>query len=97
MVENAKSEINAEVKRLETELYNPKYIQLLKNPELEDELIAVSLVAKRAFKLTEEKTQQCRKESKSNDFTLIDCEKEVAIISFWIADRYSRIMCYRQL
>ena len=68
----------------------------MKNPELEDELIAVSLVAKRAFKLMEEKTQQCRKEFKSNDFTLIDCEKEVAIISFWKVSRKCRIMCYDQ-
>ena len=83
MVRNATSQINAEVKRQENVLYHPKYIQLLKNPELEDELITVSLVAKDAIKRLEEKTQKCMKDSKSNDFTLIDCKKEVAIINFW--------------
>ena len=56
MVDNAESLINAEVKRQENILYHPKYIQLLKNPELDDELIAVSLVDKQAIRDLEEKT-----------------------------------------
>ena len=86
MIEKAESLINAEVKRQENVLYHPKYIQLLKNSKLEGELIAVSLVDKDdkdAIRDLEEKTQQCRKESRSNDFTLIDCKKKVAVISFW--------------
>ena len=53
---------------------------------MEGGLIAVSLVDKDdkdAIRDLEEKTQQCRKESRSNDFTLIDCKKKVAVISFW--------------
>ena len=56
MVDNAESLINAEVKRQENILYHPKYIQLLKNPVLDDELIAVSLVDKQAIGDLEEKT-----------------------------------------
>ena len=89
MIENQESAIEAEVKRQEIELYNPEYIQLLQNPELEGELIAVSLVNKEAIRLMEE--------SKSQNAALIDCKKEVAIISYWRSNEYSRIMCYRQL
>ena len=64
------------------DLYNPKYIQLLQNPELEGELITLSLVDAETTRATEERKQSMQ-ESKSHDVTLIDCKKEVVIISFW--------------
>ena len=75
LIEKSKSAIDAEVKRQEMRLYNPEYFQIVHNPELEGELIAVSLVDKMKFKDEEEKKQQCMKETKSQDVTLIDCNK----------------------
>ena len=95
MIEKSKSEIGAEVKRQAMYLYNPEYIQLLPNPELEDELITLSLVDAETIRVTEEKKQSMQ-EPKSHDVTLIDCKKEVVIISFWRINEYGRPMCYRQ-
>ena len=82
MVEKSNTEIGAEVKRQAMNLYNPRYCQLLQNPELEGELITLSLVDAETTRVTEEKKQSMQ-ESKSFDDTLIDCKKEVSIISFW--------------
>ena len=96
MVEKSKSSINSEIKRSEIESYNPRYFQLMQNPEREGELITVSLVDKQAFRVMQEK-KQCMEESKSHDFALIECKNEVAIISYWRINAYDRLMCYRQL
>ena len=95
MVEKSNTEIGAEVKRQAMKLYNPRYFQLLQNPELEGELITLSLVDAKTIRVTEEKKQSMQ-EPKSLDDTLIDCKKEVVITSFWRINEYGRPMCYRQ-
>ena len=96
-IRNDESEIGKEVKRTGIDfLKPPRCIQLMQNPELKGELIMLSLVDERTIRVMQEK-KQCSEESKSHDSTLIDCKKEVSIISFWRINKYYRPMCYRQL
>ena len=57
MFENSENLLEAQVKRKTIELYNPKYIQLLQNPVLDGDVIAVSLVDKDAIRVMQEKKQ----------------------------------------
>ena len=82
--------------RKRIELYDPKYKQILQNPQLEDEFITVALVDKLAVSSIHEKKEGREEESKSRNVVLIDCKKQVAIIGFWKI-QFSRPMCYRQI
>ena len=87
--------LSSQSKRKRIELHDPTYKQILQNPELEDELITVATVDKRAVSSVQEKKEGCKKESKSHFVNLIDCKEKVAIIGFWKI-KHSRPMCYRQ-
>ena len=74
-----------------------KYIQYLQNPRREGEVITAARAMKESLKDNERTKSQSEAPKHQNAHELIDCDREVGIISFYQVNEGDRLACVHSI